>query len=224
MSDFDKEAERERLREKYEEEQQEAQTTERMSELLLKGATMTNAHCGECGDPIFRYEGQEFCPSCQTVVTEADQTGAAQPATDGQQEADETSEQSVEAADTAGETSGQDEPETAAAEDGTVNEEEAEPSDLPERRERASVPDRDRSPSEELKKPDPPAVRRERGDHVEETRSAGGDIAEARDSLERTLLRFAREAERTEDPRRAKEHLEAANEAADALASISEIR
>ncbi|MUV90902.1 hypothetical protein GJ629_14200, partial [Halapricum sp. CBA1109] len=75
MSDFDKEAERERLREKYDEEEDDRETTERMSELLLKGATMTNAHCGECGDPIFRYEGQEFCPSCQQVVADATRRG-----------------------------------------------------------------------------------------------------------------------------------------------------
>lgn len=68
MSDFDKEAEREKLREKYEEDQEKRETTEQMSELLLKGATMTNAHCGDCGDPIFRYDGQEFCPTCQKPV------------------------------------------------------------------------------------------------------------------------------------------------------------
>ena len=64
MSDFDKEAERERLKEKYEAEQEDREATQHMSELLLKGATMTNSHCGNCGDPIFRYDGQEFCPTC----------------------------------------------------------------------------------------------------------------------------------------------------------------
>ena len=73
MSDFDKEAERERLREKYERDQEKREATEQMSELLLKGATMTNAHCEDCGDPIFRYDGQEFCPTCQEVVSEADE-------------------------------------------------------------------------------------------------------------------------------------------------------
>ena len=68
MSDFDKEAEREKLREKYEEEEERRKTTEQMSELLLKGATMTNAHCSDCGDPIFRYDGQEFCPTCQKPI------------------------------------------------------------------------------------------------------------------------------------------------------------
>jgi uncharacterized Zn finger protein (UPF0148 family) len=73
MSDFDKEAERERLREKYERDKAKREATERMSDLLLKGATMTNAHCGECGDPVFRHDGQEFCPSCQTVIGDAEE-------------------------------------------------------------------------------------------------------------------------------------------------------
>ncbi|MFC7071507.1 Sjogren's syndrome/scleroderma autoantigen 1 family protein [Halovenus rubra] len=68
MSDFDKEAERERLREKYERDQEKREATEQMSELLLQGATMTNAHCSECNDPIFRYDGQEFCATCERPV------------------------------------------------------------------------------------------------------------------------------------------------------------
>jgi uncharacterized Zn finger protein (UPF0148 family) len=68
MSDFDKEAEREKLREKYERDSNEREATERMSELLLQGATMTNAHCSECSDPIFRYDGQEFCATCERAV------------------------------------------------------------------------------------------------------------------------------------------------------------
>jgi len=67
-SGFDKEAEREKLREKYEQDEQDRENTRRMSELLLQGATMTGKHCGECGDPIFRYDGQEFCPTCQREV------------------------------------------------------------------------------------------------------------------------------------------------------------
>ncbi|OAQ53146.1 hypothetical protein HTG_09955, partial [Natrinema mahii] len=64
MSDFDKEAEREKLREKYEQDKKEREATQRMSDLLLKGATMTNAHCGTCGDPLFQQNGTTFCPSC----------------------------------------------------------------------------------------------------------------------------------------------------------------
>lgn len=68
MSEFDKEAEREKLRKKLEKEEEDREATQRMSELLLKGATMTNIHCDVCGDPIFRSDGQEFCPTCQKPV------------------------------------------------------------------------------------------------------------------------------------------------------------
>jgi len=61
---FDKEAEKEKLRAQLEREEENRRSTQHMSELLLKGATMTNKHCDICGDPLFRYEGQEFCPSC----------------------------------------------------------------------------------------------------------------------------------------------------------------
>ncbi|WP_135303495.1 Sjogren's syndrome/scleroderma autoantigen 1 family protein [Haloarcula amylovorans] len=75
MSDFDKEAEREKLREKFEAEEEKREATEQMSELLLKGATMTNAHCSDCGDPVFRYDGQEFCPTCQKPISRDQQQG-----------------------------------------------------------------------------------------------------------------------------------------------------
>jgi uncharacterized Zn finger protein (UPF0148 family) len=61
---FDKEAEKEKLREQLAAEEEDRQSTQHMSELLLKGATMTNRHCDQCGDPLFRHEGREFCPSC----------------------------------------------------------------------------------------------------------------------------------------------------------------
>jgi len=80
--DFDKEAVRQRLREKYEKDKEDRESTERMSELLLQGATMTNRHCDTCGSPIFRYQGQEFCPNCQAEAqaTQAESAeGQAQP-------------------------------------------------------------------------------------------------------------------------------------------------
>ncbi|EMA03712.1 Sjogren's syndrome/scleroderma autoantigen 1 (Autoantigen p27) [Haloarcula vallismortis] len=86
MSDFDKEAEREKLREKFEQEEDNRAATEQMSELLLKGATMTNAHCSECGDPIFRYDGQEFCPTCQKPVARNTQENGAESSDTDQQE------------------------------------------------------------------------------------------------------------------------------------------
>jgi uncharacterized Zn finger protein (UPF0148 family) len=222
MSDFDKEAERERLREKYEQEESQRETTERMSELLLKGATMTNAHCGTCGDPVFRYEGQEFCPTCQEVVTGEDGT-----ATD---EAEAVGDSAAETEPTANGTSADEIADQEHVESGEAGEAEqsettAEPSDLPERRERPRVPDRDRTPSEPPRRPEPPA-RRESEDRqsADQRANAGGDLSEARTSLRRSLVRFAHEAERTDDPRRATEYLEAAHEAAEALTSISEIR
>lgn len=74
MSEMDKEAEREKLRKQLEEEAEDRKATQHMSELLLKGATMTNRHCDECGDPLFRHEGREFCPTCgrQTRTTGTD--------------------------------------------------------------------------------------------------------------------------------------------------------
>lgn len=62
--EFDKEAEKEKLRRQLAEEEQSRESTRHMSELLLKGATMTNRHCDTCGDPLFRHEGREFCPTC----------------------------------------------------------------------------------------------------------------------------------------------------------------
>ena len=70
MSDFDREAEREKLREKYERDKEKRAASERMSELLLQGATMTNRHCPACRSPVFRYDGREFCPTCEKEVTE----------------------------------------------------------------------------------------------------------------------------------------------------------
>jgi uncharacterized Zn finger protein (UPF0148 family) len=223
MSDFDKEAERERLREKYEQEEGQRETTERMSELLLKGATMTNAHCGACGDPVFRYEGQEFCPTCQEVVTGEDEAAEGET-----QQASETTEES------AAEATGEPEPTANGTSAEEVAEQEPEtersatdpePADLPERRERAQVPDRDRTPSEPPRRPEPPARREsEPRQSADQRANVSGDLSEARESLRRSLVRFAREAERADDPRRAAEHLEAAHEAAEALATVSEIR
>jgi len=219
MSDFDEEAERERLREKYEQDQREREATERMSELLLQGATMTNAHCGECGDPIFRYDGQEFCPTCEKVVTEGGDEAAETTGSETDAGADGEAGDPTEAGAGENGVDGEDEP---AAE---AESERPDPG-LPERRERAQVPDRDRRPSAAPRRPDPP-VRREESDDRERSepaRESGGDLADARKSLRRSLVRFAREAERTEDPRRAREHLEAAREAAEALGTVSELR
>jgi hypothetical protein len=49
---------------------------------------------------------------------------------------------------------------------------------------------------------------------------SAGDLTEARESLTRTLTRFAQAAEETDDPRRARELLAAAREAAATLAEL----
>ena len=82
MSEFDKEEERRKLREKFERDEERRQTTQEMSELLLKGATMLNVHCADCSSPIFRHEGEEFCPTCGRSVDELQTAGAAD--TDGE--------------------------------------------------------------------------------------------------------------------------------------------
>ena len=74
---FDKEAEKAKLREQLRREEENRRQTQHMSELLLKGATMTNKHCDTCGDPLFRYEGQEFCPTCSQAEAEGAEAAAA---------------------------------------------------------------------------------------------------------------------------------------------------
>ena len=239
MSDFDEEAERERLREQYERDEQKREATERMSELLLKGATMTNVHCETCGDPIFRYEGQLFCPTCEEPVaedgtklddTEADTGGADESAPeDDESNGDPTDENDPASETTQGDADGRpsEKRERRTDSSDTSERRQSQRAGLPERREQPDVPDRDRSPGEELRRPDPPARREEfeRDEEFErEPVSGSDDLAQAEASLQRSLLRFARAAEQAEDPRRGREHLEAASEAADALVSVSELR
>jgi hypothetical protein len=94
---FDKEAEREKLREKYEADQARREATQQMSELLLQGATMTDHHCDDCGSPIFRYDGEAFCPTCagtRGVEGEGDQQqGAGQSGQQGSGTADQGGQQ-----------------------------------------------------------------------------------------------------------------------------------
>jgi hypothetical protein len=59
------------------------------------------------------------------------------------------------------------------------------------------------------------------GDGTATSTSAGPEsVADARASLVRTLNRFSAAAEETDDPRRARDHLRAAREAAEALAAL----
>jgi len=201
MSGFDEEAERERLREKYEQDQEKRATTQRMSELLLKGATMTNRHCDTCGDPIFRYDGQEFCPTCR--------------AAEGEAAAKETTEEADAQA------------ETTTPEVGVGAETDADAETTTDAKPEAATPAH-RAPSSAGDAPTDVSDGRIRESGEASTTArpprpsspADASLDEARASLSRTLVRYAQAAEETDDPRRAKELLAAAREAAETLSAL----
>lgn len=196
MSDFDREAERERLREKYEQDRTEREATERMSELLLQGATMTNAHCSECGDPIFRYDGQEFCATCERPVERGDGTD------DGTD--DNTGVEVTTPDDDTRVVFGGEDGETAETQD-----ERAAGREQQAGTDGQTETDSHTAPTGGTGRPTPP-----------EGTDSGAGVGQARTSLVRTLTAFSRRAEETDDPRRARDHLQAAREAAEALAAL----
>ena len=239
MSDFDKEAERERLREKYGEDEADREATEQMSELLLKGATMTNAHCDNCGDPIFRYDGQEFCPSCQRPVDrgEASDEGASDdgdnievttPSEDatvqfGDQSADDSAHQAAD---------GSSGPQPAV--DDAASRRQSADSTAGGQQPRAgqASPERtdDRTPPQQVDSPEPApeqsadrtrsAPSPDRASTATETAASGavGEyLTHAQRLLAQTIEEHARRARETESPREAREHLETAREAAATL-------
>lgn len=191
--EFDKEAEREKLREKYADEQADRESTQRMSDLLLQGATMTNSHCDACGDPIFRYEGQAFCPSCQAAEQEAGGNG--QPDPRESPDPSETAPESVADEDRL-------DPVDTGSQPSEIREPEPEHEDEPE-------PERAVEPHEPVSEPRP------------EPSAAAGDLSGARDELGRTIATLSRRAADSEDPRRAREFLEAAREAAETLSTLN---
>jgi len=204
--DFDKEAEREKLRKKYEKDKQEREATEQMSELLLQGATMTNSHCSECGDPIFRYDGQEFCPTCEKPVDSQPENGErADDETD--QESIQVRSPSNEARVKFGSAEEDDQPEQA----NTQQTEQSHHQQTPD--------EHQQTPDEHQQTPETPTSRDQAQETPANTTGEGG-LAAAEQSLVRTLARFSKQAEATEDPRKAKEQLEAAREAAEALAAL----
>jgi uncharacterized Zn finger protein (UPF0148 family) len=222
MSDFDREAEREKLREQFERDKQKREASEQMSELLLQGATMTNRHCPECHSPVFRYDDTEFCPTCQREVTEdgefVDETPAtaesadAQAATNGETEADDTAsvEDEVDAGVERTETA--DTPETPERE--PVEEPAAEPQHSTEPHEAEGTrpaPERDRRPA----RVDPPA-RRERP----ATESEADDLGEAEAALIREITNLTRRAEETRDVGRKRDLFAAAREATETLREL----
>ena len=209
MSDFDKEAEREKLREKYERDQESREVAEKMSELLLQGATMTNAHCSACGDPIFRYDGQEFCATCEKPVDrEGADEGGEESGGDAEETADAEETERIEV------TSPSDDARVQFGSGGAQNDE----TDVREATADQGASERQQS-RPETEPEERPARRPDRARERPRT-SQAGDVSGARESLTRTLARFSERAEATEDPQRAREHLAAAREAAEALSAL----
>ncbi|WP_435155785.1 Sjogren's syndrome/scleroderma autoantigen 1 family protein [Haladaptatus sp. DFWS20] len=203
MSDFDKEAEREKLRQQYEAEKEERKSTQRMSELLLQGATMTGKHCDTCGDPIFRQNGTEFCPTCQ----QQQPAGGAPAAEASADEAEETT-----------------------AEQSTTEEALVEEATNIEVEETDSQPRRSSQPPESPRQPRQAPPNQSGGSHGQGTesrptagQSGAEDLTDARNALVRKLARLATEAEKTNDVGRTRDLLAATREAAEALAALDQV-
>lgn len=213
MSDFDKEAERERLREKYEQDKEKRAATEQMSELLLQGATMTNAHCSQCGDPIFRYDGQEFCATCERPVDRG---------TAGEEDAgDREGGNAIEV------TTPSDDTRVVFGQDGDRTDE-GERSDAQSRdtaqhrtaRQEASGDAKSHSRGgRQTTGSSPNSSAAGSGTRPDRTGDGTG-IDDARRALVRTLVTFSERAAASDDSRQAKAHLEAAREAAETLAVL----
>lgn len=207
-SDFDKEAERERLREKYERDQKKREQSERMSELLLQGATMTNRHCGDCGDPIFRHEDKEFCPTCQKQVgrvdADAEQAGSKSPDVESAAEQPAASETPTQAGQQpgAGQQPQQGQPRKANGH--------ATPQG---RQESGQQPSQPQQPSQQSGGRTPAPATDTGG-------TPSGGLADAEAALARTIEKYARGAEESGDVGRARDYLAAAREAAEALEAV----
>ncbi len=237
MSDFDKEAEREKLREKYERDKKEREATQRMSDLLLKGATMTNAHCGTCGDPLFQENGTTFCPSCHGNPDAVDgtdleaQPAEGQPATDqstADQPASDTAETGADAAADAGA-----EPTTVRHRRGDDGARDTRPemaaSSADPEPQSSTAPPRDRQSTAGSDAESAPVTASDgrsadaapsRRAPAASPSSVDGDLEAARDELVRALEKFAAEAAATDDPRYARDCLEAAREASETLSTL----
>jgi uncharacterized Zn finger protein (UPF0148 family) len=225
MSDFDKEAEREKLRKQFEEDKKKRESTERMSELLLQGATMTNRHCDTCGDPIFRYEGQKFCPTCQVEI--ADDGETAQTTAEQQQQRQQQQQQQQQAqpsqsspSESAASTT---ESETTSieidAEDTEANAPNATSAE-PESGDGAISTSPSRSPESEPTPESRPEPEPKSPVRSQTSQSPTTDLAEARQSLSRTVTRFAKQAEAADDLAYARTLLAATEDAADALEAV----
>ncbi len=213
---FDKEAEKERLREQLRADERKRQATQRMSDLLLRGATMTNNHCDVCGDPLFRYEGQTFCPSCQGEISDdsddhpADESDMIAPGTEEEATVDEEPDR------VASSPTASDAPDVPPVEkqlSGGELSDSAQPDDSSANRPRADSEDDRSTTVDDVAH----SVHREPAESAQRAESSRDA---ARSSLERTLTSLARRAEAADDPRQARELLAAAREAAEALAAL----
>jgi uncharacterized Zn finger protein (UPF0148 family) len=193
---------------------------------------MTGKHCDTCGDPIFRYDGTEFCPTCQHETGEVsdDAAGASDDATADDPET---------AAETEIEVETGAESESEQAQNPSTGDPAKEPTPrsppsqstsagqpTPSNRSNPSNPQNQSSQSSQSGQPNRASQpthsnqsgRRDSGSTA--TRPADGDLAEARSALVRKLTRLAHEAEQTEDVARARNLLSATREAAEALAAL----
>ena len=212
MSDFDKEAEREKLRKKYADDEDKRANTKRMSELLLKGATMTNQHCDACGDPLFRHNGQTFCPTCQADSQQAAaQSDGTQQPTDQAGDADQPQPASAESTP---EQPANNTPQpnqstpTQPATNGQPTQADNQPTNTSQSPATQSSQPTSAQPSQSTPQPSSPATAGDSG------------LSDARESLAATVTRFSQRAAETDDPRRAKELLSAAREAAETLRAL----
>ena len=230
MSDeFDKEAEREKLREKFARDEEKREHTQRMSELLLKGATMTNQHCETCSDPIFRHDGREFCPTCNRRKNDdqdAEPTGDG-PVSEGANETGDAPTGTAAPSDAAS----SDRARRSNADAGVTGTAPANGSEPAGDTANAAAPASDRqsptsdrqsaAPDRQSPIPDRSSADAGRSAAAPDPSVGSDDVASIRASLTRTLGRFARAAEESDDPRRAREHLRAAREAAETLATLN---
>jgi len=219
--EFDKEAERERLREKYESESSDREITERMSQLLLQGATMTNTHCDTCGSPIFRYQGQEFCPVCQaegaegeTPAAESGQaagTGGQAAADQGATEGAQTAQGATQSASTVSQAAPEGSQQAQAVDQSPAATQSASGAET------ASADAQSSADSASVGAASTGTA--ELGAGTRATRQPPTDV---RESLSRTIATLSERAREAEDPRQAKALLEAAHEAARTMATLSE--
>ncbi|SFM76743.1 Sjogren's syndrome/scleroderma autoantigen 1 family protein [Methanolobus profundi] len=66
-------------------------TIKKISKMLEIGGTMLAQHCGNCGAPLFRYQGRVLCPVCEDIRDPRSPAQAASPAVPSRSSVDERS-------------------------------------------------------------------------------------------------------------------------------------